>query len=162
MEELIMNSIEVSVLNLKETRRRSIKLWKSLPDSWLTWRPDTDALSFGEMIRHVWGASYHYHMVLRNNGSVTEGAPSPFKHEPIISVDREVSLSVPYFEVFISYVESLTPEELESTLIDRSDVGYQRYLGDMLLRIAYHDAVHAGQFLQYMRTAGLERPLIWD
>ncbi|TKI84551.1 DinB family protein, partial [Bacillus wiedmannii] len=27
---------------------------------------------------------------------------------------------------------------------------------------AYHDAVHAGQFLQYLRMINLERPLIWD
>ena len=46
-----------------------------------------------------------------------------------------------YFTDFIEYVQSINIAELDSTLIDRSDVGYQRYLGDMLLRIAYHDAM---------------------
>lgn len=160
----MMNAIDLTVLNLKETRRRSIKLWESLPNSWITWRPDKEALSFGEMIRHVWSASYHYHMVLRNNGSVKTATPTPtpFDQEPIISIKKEIELSKLYFDDFIEYVQSLTIEELETRLIDRSDVGYQRFLGDMLLRIAYHDAVHVGQFLQYLRMAGLERPLIWD
>ncbi|MDQ0217918.1 DinB family protein [Peribacillus cavernae] len=157
-----MNEIDIIVMNLKETRRRSVKLWESLPDEWITWQPDEEALSFGEMIRHVWGASYHYHMVLLNNGSLKIEEPAPFEQEPISSVKREAELSEPYFNDFIAYVQSLHPEELHLRLVDRSDVGYQRYLGDMLLRIAYHDAVHAGQFLQYIRQAGLERPNIWD
>lgn len=157
-----MNAVDLSILNLKETRRRSIKLWESLPDNWITWRPDKEALSFGEMIRHVWRSSYHYHMVLKNNGSVKTGTPTPYDQEPIISIKKEIELSELYFEEFIEYVQSLSVEELESRMIDRSDVGYQRYLGDMLLRIAYHDAVHAGQFLQYLRMIDLERPMIWD
>ncbi|MFZ3591865.1 DinB family protein [Bacillus sp. DJP31] len=157
-----MTSVDLIVLNLKENRRRSIKLWRSLPDNWLTWRPDKEALSFGETIRHVWSASFYYHMVIRNNGSVKAETAAPFDQEPITSIEKEIELSEKYFNNFIEYVQSLTSEELESRLIDRSDVGYQRYLGDMLLRIAYHDAVHTGQFLQYLRMVGLERPMIWD
>ncbi|MEK5522861.1 hypothetical protein B5V89_18975 [Heyndrickxia sporothermodurans] len=157
-----MNSIELSILNLQETRRRSIKLWRSLPDSWIEWQPDKDAMSFGEMIRHVWTSSYYYHLMLEKNGSIKEEAPASFDEEPIISIEKEIELSKPYFDNFISYVQSLSTDELKNRLIDRSDVGYQRYLGDMLLRIAYHDGVHAGQFLQYLRMIGLERPLIWD
>ncbi|MBE5107201.1 DinB family protein [Bacillus thuringiensis] len=157
-----MNAIELCILNLKESRRRSIKLWRSLPDSLLSWKPDNEAMSFGEMIRHVWSASFHYHMLLRNNGSIKTEIHTPYDEEPITSVEKEIELSKTYFADFIEYVESITTEELESRLIDRSDVGYQRYLGDMLLRIAYHDAVHTGQFLQYLRMVELERPLIWD
>jgi uncharacterized damage-inducible protein DinB len=157
-----MNAIELSILNLKETRRRSIKLWDSLPESWMTWRPDKDAMSFGEMIRHVWSGSYHYHMILRNNGSLKTETPAPFDQEAITSVENEIKLSEIYFDDFIAYVQSLSTEELATRLIDRSDVDYQRYLGDMLLRIAYHDSVHAGQFLQYLRMVNLDRPMIWD
>ncbi|WP_123040268.1 DinB family protein [Cohnella candidum] len=157
-----MNAAELAILNLKETRRRSILLWRSLPDEWLTWRPDRHALSFGEMIRHVWGASYGYHMILKNNGSLPSKTQPPYADEPVVSVEQEIALSEPYFRDFITYVETLSEEELRTRVIDRSDVGYRRQLGDMLLRISYHDAVHAGQFLQYMRMAGLDRPQIWD
>ena len=59
---------------------------------------------------------------------------------------KEIELAQSCFVDFIEYVQSISIAELDARLIDRSDVGYQRYLGDMLLRIAYHDAVHAGQF----------------
>ncbi|MDP4170579.1 MAG: DinB family protein [Bacillota bacterium] len=155
-----MKALELAILNLKETRRRSIKLWRSLPDEWLSWRPDKEALSFGEMIRHVWEGSYGYHMILLNNGDLPE--MESFDHVPIISVEKEISLSETYFNSFIEYVRSLTEGELSTRIIDRSYVGYKRNLGDMLMRIAYHDSVHTGQFLQYMRMVGLERPQIWD
>lgn len=53
-----MNAIDLSILNLKETRRRSEKLWISLPDNFLNWKPDDEAMSFGEMIRHVWSSTF--------------------------------------------------------------------------------------------------------
>ena len=96
----------------------------------------------------------------KNNGSIND-IRIPYDDEPITCV-KEIELAQSYFTDFIEYVQSISIAELDSRLIDRSDVGYQRYLGDMLLRIAYHDAVHAGQFLQYLRTVNLERPLIWD
>lgn len=155
-------AVDAIVWNLQETRRRSIKLWRSLPDEQLSWRPDPEAMSFGEMIRHVWTASHSYHLILLNNGSLKEEPQYPFDHVPIESVEKEIEMSQPYFDDFIRYVSSITEEELETRDIDRSDAGYIRKLGDMLLRIAYHDSVHAGQFLQYMRMAGLQRPKIWD
>lgn len=117
-------------------------------------------MTFGEMIRHVWSASFHYHMLLRNNGSIKTDIHTPYDEEPITSVEKEIELSQSYFSDFIEYVESISTEELESRLINRSDIGYQRYLGDMLLRIAYHDAIHTGQFLQYLRMVELESPIV--
>jgi len=46
--------------------------------------------------------------------------------------------------------------------INRQDVGQKSKVGNYLLKIAYHEAVHAGQFLSYLRTLGMDRPLIWD
>ena len=58
--------------------------------------------------------------------------------------------------------EQLSEADLHTISIDRSDVGYVRKAGDFILRIAYHEAVHAGQMLQYLRMAGVERPSVWD
>jgi hypothetical protein len=46
--------------------------------------------------------------------------------------------------------------------VDRSDVGYIRTFGDFILRIGYHEAVHAGQLLGYLRMMNAPRPVIWD
>lgn len=159
-----MTAIEAIILNFEETGRRTLKVWRALPDEWLSWRPDEEALSFGEMIRHVWSGMNQYQQILQNNGSVSlpPSEPQAYEQEPVRSVEREITLSEPYFQAFLDYVRSLSEDDLDTRIIDRSDVGYKRPLGDMLLRIAYHDSVHTGQFLQYMRMAGLARPDIWD
>ena len=53
-----MNAIDLSILNLKETRRRSENYGILLPDNFLNWKPDSEAMSFGEMIRHVWSSTF--------------------------------------------------------------------------------------------------------
>ena len=156
-----MNAIELAVSNFQEVRRRSTKLWRSLPDEWLTWKPDDEAFSFGETIRHVWTAQVYYHESLKLGRSVTN-YEEPYEHEPVESVEIEIFRSIPYFEDFICFVRSLSEEELMARELDRSNIGYIRTYGDMLNRIAYHESVHSGQFLQCMRSAGIPRPNIWD
>ncbi len=65
-------------------------------------------------------------------------------------------------EEFMKYIRSISIYDLENAVIDLSDVGYVRTLGDMFLRIDYHESVHTGQLLDYMRTMGIDRPKIWD
>ena len=48
-----MNEVELILLNLEETRRRSIKVWKAIPEHMLNWKPDDEAFTCAEMIRHV-------------------------------------------------------------------------------------------------------------
>lgn len=150
------------VYNFKETRRRSIKCWRAIPNEMLDWKPDGEAMSFGEMIRHTWTAVYWYHRIFMNGGSLQEEESGPFDGIPVTAAETEIELSEPYFENFIAYVSGLTDEEIATAMIDRTNVGYRRTLGDMLLRTAYHESVHTGQMLQYMRMAGLDRPKVWD
>jgi hypothetical protein len=44
----------------------------------------------------------------------------------------------------------LSDNDLNTVEIDRRDVGHVRKAGDFILRIGYHEAVHAGQMLQYL------------
>ncbi|MEZ5028674.1 MAG: hypothetical protein R2765_07795 [Ferruginibacter sp.] len=46
--------------------------------------------------------------------------------------------------------------------ITRKEKKQHRKLGDYLLRIAYHEAVHTGQLLDYLRTLNSPRANIWD
>lgn len=156
-----MRAVELAVLNLREVRRRASVVWRAVPDGLLNWQPDEEALSMGEMIRHMWAAQVYYHEVLKAGNSV-HGYRGPYDDRPVLSVEEELSLSRPCFEQFIDYVLSLSDEELSDRMVDRSDVGYIRSVGDMLARIAYHESVHTGQLLQYMRMAGIDRPQIWD
>ena len=48
-----MNSNEIIGLNFSEIRRRSIKLWSGIPNEYLNWKPDENAFTIIEMIRHI-------------------------------------------------------------------------------------------------------------
>ncbi|UUZ82300.1 DinB family protein [Paenibacillus sp. P26] len=156
-----MNAIQLIVLNFEEIRRRSMKVWEGIPGESLDWKPDTHAMSMKEMIRHVLDSEHYYHLALLNRGSLSS-YDSPYEKRPFTTVQDELAFAQSYRTEFIDTVKSFSEEDLSNIKIDRSDVGYVRTLGEMLLRIAYHESVHTGQLLDYMRTAGVDRPKVWD
>lgn len=118
----------------------------------LNWKPVPDTLTCAEMIRHLLEGEFRYHQILIGGGSkALADLSNPFKNK-----DKS------YREDFLSYIKSLSASDLENVQIDRSDVGYVRYLGDKLLSIAYHESVHTVQLFDYMRTMGIDRLKIWD
>ena len=158
-----MNVNNLIILNFEEVRRRSIKVWKSIPEAMLNWKPDEEALTCAEMIRHVLESEFFYHQILikRESKSLSD-VLNPFHEKKFISVEDELAFAQSYRKEFLKFINSINENELENIKIDRSEVGYMRTMGDMLLRIAYHESVHTGQLLDYMRTMGIERPIIWD
>ena len=155
-----MSGAELLCLNLAETRRRSIRIWRAIPLSFSDWRPDPEAMSCFEMVRHVLEADYLYGQMVRERRSYT-GA-SPFAERCFDDLEAVLAFANPYRESLLHTVRQLSDDDLNTISIDRSDVGYTRKAGDFILRIAYHEAVHAGQMLQYLRLAGVSRPSIWD
>ncbi|QMV44758.1 DinB family protein [Cohnella cholangitidis] len=156
-----MNAIEIIILNFEEIRRRSIKVWSGIPEDRLDWQPDNKAMTIKEMIRHVLDSEHYYHLALINKGSLPS-YDSPFDNRLFSSVEVELAFAETYRNQFINTVRSFSQDDLSTVRIDRSDVGYVRTLGDMLMRIAYHESVHTGQLLDYLRIAGIERPKVWD
>jgi len=128
--------------------------------SFSDWRPDPNAMSCFEMVRHVLEADYLYGQMVRERRSCRSA--SPFVDRRFDDVEAALAFAHPYRESLLETVRQLSEEDLNTISIDRSDVGYIRKAGDFILRIAYHESVHAGQMLQYLRMAGVERPSIWD
>jgi len=135
-----MSGAELLCLNLTETRRRSIRIWRAIPL----------ALE----------ADYLYGQMLRERRS--HSGDSPFADRHFDDLDAALAFANPYRESLLETVLGLSGGDLNTIAIDRSDIGYIRKAGDFILRIAYHEAVHAGQMLQYLRMAGVERPSVWD
>lgn len=158
---VLLNSIDLIILNFNEVRRRSVNVWTSIPEEKLKWKPDDEAMNCIEMIRHVLESEHYYHLALINRGSLSEFI-SPFENRPFTTVNAELEFAKPYRNKFIDTIKSFSDEDLTNIKIDRSDSGYIRDLGDMLLRIAYHESIHTGQLLDYLRTAGVPRIRIWD
>ncbi|MGI8580956.1 MAG: DinB family protein [Chitinophagaceae bacterium] len=156
-----MNILEVYILNFEEIRRRSIMLWKGLPEKFNTWKPDKDAESFIEVIRHVLECEQLFHMRIIKRGILTNYI-SPWSGRILIGLEDELKFAEPFRNEFVNMVRSLSEKDLDSIEIIGKEKTQTRKLGDYLLRAAYHESVHAGQFLSNLRTLGIDRPYIWD
>lgn len=59
-----MTQTEFIILNFNKIRRKSIKIWKALPKSHYNWKPDENAMTALEMIRHVLQADYGWNIII--------------------------------------------------------------------------------------------------
>ena len=156
-----MNSIEIILLNFSEIRRRSIKLWEGIPNEYLNWKPDKKAFSILEMIRHTLEGEHLFHKIIENRGNLGN-YESPWKNLEYSDLKNELNIAEKYRENFVNMIKALDESDLENIQIERKEVGQSKKLGDYLNRIAYHESVHTGQMLGYLRTFGVKRPQIWD
>jgi uncharacterized damage-inducible protein DinB len=156
-----MNAKELLILNFEEVRRRSIKVWKEISEDDLYWRPDPEAMSCFEMIRHVLETENIYHHIILHQG-VLGDYESPLTQNPYSTVEDELKYAQPFREKFLKMVNSFSLKELEEVYITRKEKKQHRKLGDYLLRMAYHEAVHTGQLLDYLRTLKATRANVWD
>ncbi len=156
-----MNAIKIILLNFSEIRRRSIKLWSGIPNEDLNWKPDDQAFTIIEMIRHVLEGEHLFHKIIENRGNLGD-YKSPWEGLGYLDLENELRFAEKYRTDFITMIEQLKESDLETIRIERKEVGQSKLLGDYLNRIAYHESVHTGQMLDYLRRAGIDRPKIWD
>lgn len=84
------------------------------------------------------------------------------ENRPYTTIAGQLIFAAPYREDYFKMIRSFSEKDLEEIEIIRPALGQQRKLGDYLMRIAYHEAIHAGNIMSYLRTAGITRPNIWD
>jgi hypothetical protein len=132
----------------------------SVTPEFYAWRPDAEAYSFLEMVRHVLEAEYMYRIIVNNRGGHVEES-TPWTDRPYTNVQDELALAEPSRKEFLKAISGFSENDLSDILIVRSGK-VTRPLGEFLQRCNYHESVHAGQFLSYLRTTGLDRPNIWE
>jgi uncharacterized damage-inducible protein DinB len=156
-----MKQTEIIILNFEEIRRRSIKVWKGITSDNYFWRPDIHAMGCLEMVRHVLEGEHLFHMIVNKRGDLGDYV-SPWINRSYTSLQAELDFAEPFRTKFLDSISEFNSEDFSTIEIIRSEKRQRRILGDYLQRIAYHEAVHTGQMLSYLRTLGLERPQIWD
>jgi uncharacterized damage-inducible protein DinB len=156
-----MNTTELIILNFEEIRRRSIKLWFGIPVEFYSWKPDKEAMGCLEMVRHILEGEHLFHKIVENRGNLGDYI-SPWEDRIYTNLQDEIDFAKPFRDDFFRTIKSFSSEDLSQIEIIRSEKGQKRKLGDYLQRIAYHEAVHTGQILTYLRILCIERPQIWD
>ena len=155
-----MPQSELILLNFKEIRRRSTMLWRALPEEQYYWKPDSSAMSAIELVRHVLQADYGWNMIVSQ--ADMSHYKTPWEGRLYTTVADELEFAEPYRQQFLQTISGFTDNQLTNIQITHPGNGQKKMLGQYLLRIGYHEAVHAGQFLSYLRQMGIERPMIWD
>lgn len=156
-----MNPIDLIVLNFQEVRRRSLKVWSGIPADMLEWKPDENAMSCKQTMRHVLEIIHFYHYLIIDGGD-SRLYNNPHQFLEFNTIEEELRFFTPIFDNFINNIKEFGDADLKTIMIKRPDKGYTRSLGDFLMRAAYHEAVHTGQLLLYLRMMNVERPNIWD
>jgi uncharacterized damage-inducible protein DinB len=155
-----MTQNDLILNHLNETRRRSILLWKGLSEEFYHWKPDNDAMTAIEMVRHVLQADFGWNMII--NQEDMSNYQTPWEGRPFVNVEDELEFAQPHRQKFLKSIQNFSEQELSETVIIHPGNGAKKLLGAYLLRIGYHESVHAGQFLSYLRAMGIDRPFIWD
>nr|WP_294948291.1 DinB family protein [uncultured Mucilaginibacter sp.] len=157
-----MTATELIILNSEEVRRRSIKLVQGIPQEVIHWIPDAEAMSIIEMVRHMLESEYIYNEIVKNRGKLGDDFVSPWEGRPFTTIADEIVFAAPYHQQFLESVLRYTEQDLDEIEVVRVERNQRRKLGDYLLRIAYHESVHAGNLLSYLRILNIDRPDIWD
>ncbi|MBB6128666.1 DinB family protein [Mucilaginibacter lappiensis] len=156
-----MDTRELICLNFAEVRRRSTKVWLGIPEDKYDWKPDADAMSCIAMVRHMIESQYIYQQIAIHHGDPGE-LITPWQDKPLMSIEQEIEYSKLYVSAFMDWINKLSDQDLDEIEVVRPALNQRRKLGDYLLRIAYHEAIHTGQLLSYLRTMNVDRPEIWD
>jgi uncharacterized damage-inducible protein DinB len=156
-----MNVADALLLNAQEVRRRSLTVWRGIPAEYAHWKPDGDAMTCIEMVGHVLEGEFLYMAMLKAGRSVAEDT-TPSSGRSFTTIEAEIQFAQPFRIAFVEFLQSFGPAELETVKVERSDKGYIRSAGEFIMRMAYHEAVHTGQLLAYLRTMGVPRPNVWD
>lgn len=155
-----MTKKDLILTNFNETRRRSIMAWEGLPEDHCHWKPDATAMTALQVIRHVLQADYGWNIII-SRGDMSNYT-TPWENKPLVSVKDELEFAAPYRQAFLETVHQFSENDLSEIVIIHPGNGTKKILGDYLLRIGYHESVHTGQFLAYLRTINVDRPMIWD
>ncbi|MBD0332020.1 MAG: DinB family protein, partial [Chitinophagaceae bacterium] len=130
-----------------------------IPEDCFHWKPDKTAMTCLEMVRHVLEGEHLYHMIINTSGNLGD-YKSPWDNRPYGNLQDELEFCTTYREQFMDFIKTLSETDLQTVEIVREDKGQRRFLGDYLNRIAYHESVHTGQMLSYLRQLQTERPNI--
>jgi uncharacterized damage-inducible protein DinB len=116
------------------------------------------------LVRHAPECEYLYLFILKNGRRPSSDEDdSLWVTRAYTTVEAEIEFAEPYRKELLSLIGSYRPEQLSALMVDYSAKGQAvRSVGDFILRMAYHESVHTGQLLSYLRMMGVPRPYIWD
>lgn len=150
----------------KAIRKRSDEVFPLLRPEYMTWRPAKDALSMGEMLRHLWVSeegvrrvaleenfAYYEARIPGGLGAVL-GTPGSLQNE-LSNIDR----------VHRETLEAVAacPARIFDEERSHQELGFRRKVSVILFGINEHEVHHRAQLMMCLRMLGrpAPQPFVW-
>lgn len=153
-----MTAIETILLNFELARERSLMIFQAIPEEHLHWKPDAEAQSLIETVRHIYECDDWFTQIIRHQMDAEKFA-ADFESRPYYSIADEIEQGKPYQDELRKLVSSFTDHDLENLRVVRPK--WNKSLGEFLLRCVYHETYHAGQLQWFLRMLDTPRPNVW-
>ena len=164
MSGAILSCMNLQSFFLKQKeaiRARTRQVVGMIQPEHMAWRPEKDALTIGEMVRHLWvseegvrraaleGNFAYYEKRVPEGLRAVVGAPRPLEEElaSLERVHRETLAAVSAFPI-----ERWDEERVHEKL------GFRRKIGIILMGINEHEVHHRAQLMTYLRILGTPVP----
>jgi uncharacterized damage-inducible protein DinB len=143
-------------------RARTRDVFRMLRAEHMDWKPETGALSVGELLRHLWVAEegvrrcalngdFSYYEVRVPKGlHAVMGSPGSLEEE-LKSNDRVHSETLA--------AVAAVPEQVFDEERAHADLGFRRKVAVILFGINEHEVHHRAQLMTYLRMLGTPVPL---
>lgn len=145
-----MSVNEVFIQNFQTIRSRSLKLWMSLPEEILCWRPNPTASTGLEVIRLVLETEILHYMFLLQQPA-KDSDVSPISHFSFSTVDNEIRQSLNYREKFLKLLHNYKKEDFQNLKFDIGNGNKSLPLSEYLLIMMRQESEYYGLLQAYSR-----------
>jgi uncharacterized damage-inducible protein DinB len=153
-----MTAKETILLNLRETRKRSLLIFDAIPHEHILWKPDEESMNLIQTVRHIYECDDWFRQIILHNLKAEDFTPDWDSRE-YISVADEIAFGTPYRDELYKLIETYSDEDLSNIQVVRPK--WTKSLGEFLLRVAFHENYHAGQLQWFLRMLNVPRANVW-
>ena len=142
-------------------RKQTREIAKTIPADKLDWRPEPEALSPGEMLRHIWMSEEGVRAVaLEGNFSYYE-ARIPQGLRTVLgtvgTLEEELENLERVHKATLAAVADYPVEQWETERVHQ-DLGFRRKVYTILFGLNIHEVHHRAQLMTYLRMLGTPIP----
>lgn len=142
-------------------RARTREVFGLLQPQHFGWRPEKDALSVGEMLRHLWVSEEGVRRVALEGNFAYYERRIPAGLRAVLgtpeSLEREIAEIERVHAETLAAVRACPPELFEETRA-HDGLGFRRKVYVILLGINEHEVHHRAQLMTYLRMLGTPVP----
>jgi uncharacterized damage-inducible protein DinB len=157
----VMNIQELFLKQKEALRGRTRQVTSLLREDHISWRPVPDALSVGEMLRHLWVSEQGVRNVALSGDFSYYEKRIPGGLDAVLGTPRTIAEEIASLEITqtetLAAVAALPLERWEDERVHEG-LGFRRKIAVILFGMNEHEVHHRAQLMTYLRMLGTPAP----